>query len=167
MPSTSPCKLALWHPFHSISNRSPSWDRLDADCFQQELVTIPSLKITMHRVFFIPELLDQIFQNFRTDFDEKKLVSTIVPEISSYENFLPNGKTCETLLNAALTCRAFKKPALDVLWWAMDDLTPLFCLLRGYGIVEPDDYEYVSWQSSSYGFCLTQIVNYPIPDRCY
>ncbi|PPQ99471.1 hypothetical protein CVT26_014287 [Gymnopilus dilepis] len=109
----------------------------------QELVTIPSLKITMHRVFFIPELLDQNFQNFRTDFDEKKLVSTLVPEISSYENFLPNGKTRETLLNAALTCRAFKKPALDVLWWAMDDLTPLFCLLRGYGIVEPDDYEYI------------------------
>ena len=37
-----------------------------------------------------------------------------------------------SILNVALTCRFLSEPALDVLWWAMDDLIPLFNLLPGF-----------------------------------
>ena len=37
-----------------------------------------------------------------------------------------------SVLNVALTCRSFSEPVLDILWWAMDDLTPLFDFLPGF-----------------------------------
>ncbi|RDB16617.1 hypothetical protein Hypma_002864 [Hypsizygus marmoreus] len=37
-----------------------------------------------------------------------------------------------TLLNAALSCRSFHNPALDVLWRTMDDITNLFRILPAF-----------------------------------
>ena len=41
-------------------------------------------------------------------------------------------ETRETLLNVALTSRSFLGPALDALWYSIDDLTVLFKLLPNY-----------------------------------
>ncbi|KDR71752.1 hypothetical protein GALMADRAFT_778468 [Galerina marginata CBS 339.88] len=55
--------------------------------------------------------------------------------VSSSDDFpapIPDKATRRTLLNAALACHAFTGPARDALWWAMDDLEPLFSLLPGF-----------------------------------
>ncbi|KAF8869804.1 hypothetical protein BD779DRAFT_642684 [Infundibulicybe gibba] len=40
------------------------------------------------------------------------------------------------LFRAALTCKAFMEPALDVLWWSMTSLIPVLKLLRNFQVVE-------------------------------
>ncbi|KDR71832.1 hypothetical protein GALMADRAFT_253602 [Galerina marginata CBS 339.88] len=45
---------------------------------------------------------------------------------------VPTRSIKSTLLSLALTCQAFSEPALDRLWLALDDLTPLFQLLPGF-----------------------------------
>ncbi|PPQ82146.1 hypothetical protein CVT26_009091 [Gymnopilus dilepis] len=45
---------------------------------------------------------------------------------------LPGPSTKRDLLNLALTCRGLSSPALDRLWWALDDLTSLFKLIPGF-----------------------------------
>ena len=50
-----------------------------------------------------------------------------------------------TLLNAALSCKTFLQPALDALWWSIDDIANLFLLLptfKNFGL--HDDTAYVN-----------------------
>lgn len=73
--------------------------------------------LKMHRVHSIPEVVRQVMEHLHprrycTNEAKKKLRST--------------------LLNAALTCSAFSGPALDVLWYWMDDILPLFKLLPNF-----------------------------------
>ena len=85
----------------------------------------------MHRALNIQEILHQIFQNFLPD----SYVDAL--SYASHGPFdLPDEYGQSTILNLALTCRAFKDPALDALWWAMDDLTPLLALLKGFKVIE-------------------------------
>ena len=83
-----------------------------------------------NRVVLVNELMRQILDNFLPDFDVRTWFATDpddrLPEL------VPSAEDRKTLLNVALTCHALKEGALDMLWWAMDDLTPLFRLLRGY-----------------------------------
>ena len=37
-----------------------------------------------------------------------------------------------TLLNAALCCKTFLEPALDTLWWSIDNIAHLFLLLPAF-----------------------------------
>jgi len=78
----------------------------------------------MHRALRIPEIVLTIMQMFSSsprDF---------------WFNFLP----CDpTLFNAALTCRAFSEPALDVLWYYMTSLKPLFKLLSNFQSLNSND----------------------------
>ncbi|KAF9465974.1 hypothetical protein BDZ94DRAFT_280828 [Collybia nuda] len=66
--------------------------------------------------------------------------------------FVPsNSVHLQTLANAARCCKTFSSPALDALWWKLDDIVPLFLLLpaihrlgRSYvlnGIVEAHDWQ--------------------------
>ncbi|CAA7263818.1 unnamed protein product [Cyclocybe aegerita] len=71
------------------------------------------------------EILNEIFNHFLpilTDGDYKRHAESVIEE--------PADKS--SLLSAALTCKAFLEPALDRLWWDMDDLTPLFDLIPGF-----------------------------------
>ena len=44
-----------------------------------------------------------------------------------------------TLLNAALCCKTFLQPALDALWWTIDDIANLFLLLPAFKEFELED----------------------------
>ena len=78
----------------------------------------------MHRALAIPEIVRTILDSFsvkpsRDIGADKHCYGTATASRSS-------------VLNVALTCRSFSEPALDVLWWTMDDLFPLFNLLPGF-----------------------------------
>ena len=81
----------------------------------------------MHRLFTVQELLQQILEHFLVDVDVDSWSLGM-----SLPSCMPDRQSRLTLRNAALVCRLFKDTALDVLWWAMDDLTPLFSLLSGF-----------------------------------
>ncbi|KAG6812432.1 hypothetical protein H0H92_002898 [Tricholoma furcatifolium] len=69
------------------------------------------------------ELLQRIFEEFPFEpFDEQM-----------------NNVTRSHLLRAALTCKAFVEPALNVLWKSINTFIPLFKLLPSFKIVQ-DDY---------------------------
>ena len=70
----------------------------------------------MHQVLSIQEVLHQIMEN----------LSPPDPTI-----LIPK-PTRATLLNVALTCHSFLGPALDMLWYSIDDLTVLFKLLPNF-----------------------------------
>lgn len=53
----------------------------------------------------------------------------------------------KSLYWAALTCKAFTEPALDVLWRSMNSLIPLLKLLPKLFLIED---EYVCFQSSDF-----------------
>ena len=54
------------------------------------------------------------------------------------DHHVPNQST---LLNAALRCKTFLQPALDALWWSIDDIANLFLLLPAFK--ESEDGTYV------------------------
>ncbi|PPQ73156.1 hypothetical protein CVT26_014822 [Gymnopilus dilepis] len=83
----------------------------------------------MHRVLIIRELQRLIFDCFLPDFDVETIACAWT---ESFQKFIPDREARGTLLNLALTCRAFEDSALDALWWAMEDLTPLFAMLKSY-----------------------------------
>ena len=83
----------------------------------------------MHRALHIHEVLQVIFENFLPVHDDRSLTFA---SYESYASFVAGKSTSQTLLSLAVTCRTFLEPALDALWWAMDDLTPLLALLNGY-----------------------------------
>lgn len=58
----------------------------------------------MHRIFFIHELLHNIFENIEDNEDQQRKA---------------------TLAALARTCRIFCEPALDVLWHTQDNLEPI------------------------------------------
>ena len=83
----------------------------------------------MYRALLVRELQQQIFENFLPSFDVESLTFA---EADSFVKYLPDREARKTLLNAALTCRNLKEAALDALWWAVDDLTPLCAMLEGF-----------------------------------
>ena len=81
------------------------------------LVPTRPLAVPMSKQFLrCCELLDEVFKYFgtRRDFDG---------DPQSKANWHAD------LLNAALVCRDYREPALDILWSHMDDLRPLFLVL--------------------------------------
>ncbi|KAF8888396.1 hypothetical protein CPB84DRAFT_1786270 [Gymnopilus junonius] len=80
----------------------------------------------MHRALVIRDILRLIFEYLAPEIDIEELFGPILIHYRGL-SFLPN--TRSSLRNVALVCRSFKDPALDLLWWAMDDLGPLFSLL--------------------------------------
>ena len=78
----------------------------------------------MHRALAIPEIVRTILDCF---------VAKPIHEVMFDEHFYRVAASLKpSMLNVALTCRSFSEPALDSLWWAMDDLVPLFNLLPGF-----------------------------------
>ncbi|KIM44320.1 hypothetical protein M413DRAFT_443328 [Hebeloma cylindrosporum] len=78
----------------------------------------------MHPALAVPEIIQTILEyllpkpkHYRKAYKEYYLLATA---------------SRSSVLNVALTCRSFSEPALDILWWAMDDLTPLFNFLPGF-----------------------------------
>ncbi|KAF8881299.1 hypothetical protein CPB84DRAFT_255025 [Gymnopilus junonius] len=82
----------------------------------------------MHHALAIQEIIQLIFGNFRLILHG----NDIELYLNSAYDYEFQRKERNVLLNLALTCQAFKEPALDALWWAMNDLTLLFSLLEGY-----------------------------------
>ncbi|KDR71787.1 hypothetical protein GALMADRAFT_159195 [Galerina marginata CBS 339.88] len=91
---------------------------------------ITTLKVTsMHRIFQIDEILSLIFNHFLPEFNANQ---SFVVTRNAFVAPIPDKATKLTLLYSALTCRSFSAPALNALWWALDDLQPLFSLLPGF-----------------------------------
>jgi hypothetical protein len=78
----------------------------------------------MHRALAIPEIVRMILDSF--------LARPINGLKADRVNYWAATALRSSVLNVALTCRSFSEPALDILWWAMDDLVPLFNLLPGF-----------------------------------
>ena len=77
----------------------------------------------MHHALHIEEILLNIF-NYCHTFEYRSWPRGIFPMQRCYANV--------HLATLARTCRAFKEPALDMIWAELDDLTPLVrCLPRG------------------------------------
>jgi hypothetical protein len=74
-------------------------------------------KLEHHRIFDIPELLTEIFE----------YITTPGPDSSLWR--VPGA---QDLLRAALCCKTFSGPALDVLWEKLRSELPLFALLPGF-----------------------------------
>jgi hypothetical protein len=70
-----------------------------------------------------PELLGRIFANFNPKSDQPLL------------HHVPSQPLQQHLLWAALTCKTFLEPALDVLWRSMNSLIPLLKLLPSFQLV--------------------------------
>ena len=77
----------------------------------------------MHRALAIPEIVRTVLDSFHPD-------ASFALVDKNY--CLAAAALRSSTLNVALTCRLFSEPALDVLWWTMDDLIPLFNLLPGF-----------------------------------
>ena len=88
-----------------------------------------------HRIFSIRELLQLIFEGLLPPLDVQALTFA---SPDTFVDFVTDKPTRQTLINLALTCHKFLEPALDALWWAMDDLSPLFHLLPSYGGTRDD-----------------------------
>jgi len=78
----------------------------------------------MHSALAVPEIV-------------RTVLGFLLPKPKHYkkaykEYYLAATALRPSMLNMALTCRSFSEPALDILWWAMDDLTPLFNFLPGF-----------------------------------
>jgi hypothetical protein len=78
----------------------------------------------MHPALAVPEIVRSILgflspkpKHYKKAYKEYYVIATILRS---------------SVLNVALTSRSFSEPALDILWWAMDDLTPLFNFLPGF-----------------------------------
>ncbi|KIM44321.1 hypothetical protein M413DRAFT_443329, partial [Hebeloma cylindrosporum] len=78
----------------------------------------------MHRALAIPEILRTILGFF--------IHEPIYNIDADKEYYYAVKASRPSVLNMALTCRSFREPALDSLWWAMEDLVPLFNLLPGF-----------------------------------
>ena len=78
----------------------------------------------MHHALGVPEIVQTIL-GFLSPKPEHYLMV-------NEDYYLAATALRSSALNVALTCRSFSEPALDTLWWAMDDLTPLFNLLPGF-----------------------------------
>ncbi|CAA7263790.1 unnamed protein product [Cyclocybe aegerita] len=79
----------------------------------------------MHPALQIPEILNEIFDCF--------LPVISYDDYANHYKYIPDEPSDKlSLLSAALTCSAFLQPALDHLWWDMDDLTPLFNTIPGF-----------------------------------
>ena len=79
----------------------------------------------MHHALEIHEILLNIFHHCDRKLD---LTSTFLEREISH------------LAVLARTCRAFKEPALDVLWEELSDLSPLArCILEAFRLVSPRD----------------------------
>ena len=78
----------------------------------------------MHRALAIPEIFRAILDSFSPKPEHYARVNK--------DFYLEVTALRSSVLNVALTCRSFSEPALDILWWAMDDLVPLFNLLLGF-----------------------------------
>ena len=76
-----------------------------------------------HSVLKAPEILREIFMNVFTE------QLDITPEQSYFDGVFVNHAT---LLNAALCCKACLEPALDTLWWKLDDVADLFQILPAF-----------------------------------
>ncbi|PPQ99470.1 LOW QUALITY PROTEIN: hypothetical protein CVT26_014284 [Gymnopilus dilepis] len=82
----------------------------------------------MHNALLIPEILEQIFQVFVLKFDAKSFMSFSF--LGNQIWYQPTYRWNRlSLLHAALTCRAFKDPALDALWSTMEKTEPIFDLI--------------------------------------
>ena len=80
----------------------------------------------MHRALQIEEVLSDIFHHFSPDI-----------------GILWREETIPELAALARTCRAFKEPALDILWRVLHHLSPLlWCLPK---ISRRSDSDMVSW----------------------
>ena len=77
-------------------------------------------KTEMHRALLIQDTVHQILENL-----SPRNLTNPIPKL-----------TRATLLSVALTCRSFLDPALDSLWYSIDDLEVLFKLLPNF-ISEP------------------------------
>ena len=73
-------------------------------------------KTEMHRVLLIQEVIHRIMEHL-----SPRNPAVLIPK-----------RTRATLLNVALTCRLFLGPALDALWYSIDDLMVLFKLLPNF-----------------------------------
>jgi hypothetical protein len=78
----------------------------------------------MHPALAVPEII-------------RTILDFLLPKPEHYEKankeyYLAATAFRSSVLNVALTCQSFSEPALDVLWWAMDDLIPLFNFLPGF-----------------------------------
>ena len=78
----------------------------------------------MHRALAIPEIVRTILDCFSPKPEHHR--------IANKDYYLTATALRSSVVNVALVCRSFSEPALDILWWAMDDLTPLFNLLPGF-----------------------------------
>ncbi|KAF8970960.1 hypothetical protein BDZ97DRAFT_1914411 [Flammula alnicola] len=79
----------------------------------------------MHRALQIQDIIREICEH---------IFPTFEPIVSPNETLgpipcVPDLDTSRTLLSMCMTCRAFSEPALDKLWWGIDDLWPLFKLI--------------------------------------
>jgi len=79
---------------------------------------------SMHRALAIPDIVRTILDCFLAKPKDEMKFHLAYYRAATYLR--------SSVLNVALTCRSFSEPALDVLWWAMDDLVPLFNLLSGF-----------------------------------
>jgi urate oxidase len=72
---------------------------------------------------------------FQTDDVLRNIMAFLLP--SPTDDDSPGLRT--TLYNIALTCTSFTGPAIDALWFYMDNLTPLFELLLNFEDSEDGD----------------------------
>ncbi|PPR07536.1 hypothetical protein CVT26_013560 [Gymnopilus dilepis] len=80
----------------------------------------------VHGALLVPQVLRLIFQNLGPFFTPSLPELFESTNLKSYEILPKFSHSRMSLLSAALTCKSFMDPALDVLWWVMDDLEPLF-----------------------------------------
>jgi len=85
----------------------------------------------MNQALQVPEVLHNILGNFRPSFQLDATELSPRQLLKEHDDEEEAGDL-HSLLNAALTCRLFLEPSLDNLWWASNDLTPLFSVLSGF-----------------------------------
>ena len=73
----------------------------------------------MHHALEIQEILSVIFSHFSP------------PDPLNIHHWLPEYSSVSDLPAVVRTCRAFKEPGLDVLWGALESLSPLVRCLPG------------------------------------
>ncbi|KAF9474657.1 hypothetical protein BDN70DRAFT_996921 [Pholiota conissans] len=82
----------------------------------------------MHRALtngvIISEVARQLGQDGEPDAEMRELGLVVAPVVAP--------SSARTLYALALTCRSFARHALDALWVALDDLTPLFKVIPGF-----------------------------------
>lgn len=131
----------------------------------------------MHRALQIPSLLSEIFNNViltkDNDFDDNIGGQILSWHCRSSTNTFPkslryqeNRFDHQSCLSAALSCRTFLGPALDVIWRDMSELKPIIMLISGLEVIHsPDPADPDDSDDPDDGYLWPYLVGFPVSNN--